>query len=49
MGKNTKNKKKGNFNIYTFMHKHKKSVIGGITAVLVASMVLGLFSQFAYM
>lgn len=41
--------KKEQFNLYTFMHRKKKTVVLGICLMLVFTLVAGLFAQFAFM
>ena len=42
-------KKKKSFNMYTFMHKNKKKVVGVVCSLLVLALLAGVFSQFAFM
>lgn len=41
-------KKKKQFNIYSFMNKNKKTIVGAISLLLVFTLILGVFSQLAY-
>ncbi|MGL4346109.1 MAG: hypothetical protein ACRCTE_13005 [Cellulosilyticaceae bacterium] len=47
MKKNKKTKKKQPFNIYSFMNKNKKTVVGTVSIILVLTMILGVFAQVA--
>lgn len=48
MSKKNTNKKKNSFNMYAYMNKNRKKIIGCISALIVLTLVAGMFAQFAY-
>lgn len=48
MSKKNTNKRKNNFNLHQYMNKNRKKIIGCISAIIVLTLVGGIFAQFAY-
>lgn len=46
MSKQNSKKKSGKFNMYQFTYKHKKTLVGVISILLLLSMIAGVFAQF---
>lgn len=41
-------KKRESFNLYSFMNKNQKKIVGTICMLLVLTMVVGVFAQMAF-
>lgn len=48
MKTNKKQIRKDKFNMYNWMHKHKKKVVGVLAIIITVSMVLGTLSSVFY-